>query len=46
MKWETMFLNHFPKSQTYDINGETMTVHCGDAGDLIFRLNWKKRKGQ
>ena len=46
MKWESMFLERFPKSQTYDINGETLTVYCGNAGDLVFRLNWKKRKGQ
>jgi len=44
MKWETMFLQQLEKSKSYTINGETLDIHCGDMGNLIFRLNWKKRK--
>ena len=46
MKWETMFLQQLEKSKSYTINGEALDINCGDAGNLIFRLNWKKRKGE
>ena len=46
MKWESMFLACLEKSKSYTINGETLEINCGDKGNLIFRLNWKKRKGE
>lgn len=46
MKWETMFLQQLEKSKSYTINGETLEINCGEMGNLIFRLNWKKRKGE
>lgn len=46
MKWEKMFLTQLEKSKTYTISGETLDINCGDMGNLIFRLNWKKRKGE
>lgn len=45
-KWEDRFLKQLEKSKSYSINGETLEIHCGDAGNLVFRLNWKKRKGE
>ncbi|MDO8969322.1 MAG: META domain-containing protein, partial [Saprospiraceae bacterium] len=42
MKWESMYLQQLEKSQSYSINGETLEINCGDSGNLIFRLNWKK----
>lgn len=45
-KWESRFLERFEKSKSYVITGETMEINCGDAGNLVFRLNWKKRKGE
>ncbi len=45
-RWEGMFLQRFEKSRSYVITGETMEINCGDAGNLVFRLNWKKRKGE
>jgi len=37
MKWETMFLQQLEKSQSYVLNGETLEINCGVAGNLIFR---------
>ena len=45
-EWESKFLAQFEKSQSYSITGETMEVDCGAAGKILFRLNWKKRKGE
>jgi hypothetical protein len=45
-EWESKFLTQFEKSQSYIITGETMEVDCGPAGKILFRLNWKKRKGE
>ena len=44
--WENMFLERLAKSQTYTINGEMLELHCGDMGNMIFRLNGKKRNGE
>ena len=46
MKWETMFLQQLEKSKSYTVQGETLEINCGDMGSLVFRLNWKKRKGE
>lgn len=46
MKWESMFLQWLPMSKSYTIKGETLEINCGDKGNLLFRLNWKKRKGE
>ena len=35
--WETKFLQRLEKSQTYSIDNETLTIHCGALGQLVFR---------
>lgn len=46
MKWETMFLDWLPESKSYTVKGETLEINCGEKGSIVFRLNWKKRKGE
>lgn len=46
MKWESMFLQSLEKSKSYAIQGETLEIDCAEKGKLLFRQNWKKRKGE
>ena len=45
-EWENKFLRGLEQSKSYKITGETLEIDCGEAGGLVFRLNWKKRKGE
>lgn len=44
-EWENLFLERLPYAKSYRLTGESMEIDCGDMGNLVFRLNWKKRKG-
>ena len=45
-QWEQLFLERLEASRTYRIEGEKLEIQSGDMGGLVFRLNWKKRKGE
>lgn len=45
-EWEQRFLERLQLAKSYYIRGEIMEIDCGDIGNLVFRLNWKKRKGE
>ncbi len=45
-EWESRFLQSLQLAQSYTVEGERMEINCGDMGNLLFRLNWKKRKGE
>lgn len=40
--WEGRYLQQLGKCQSYEIKGETLELHCGEAGKLLFHSNWKK----
>lgn len=44
-QWENTFFTMLPFARSFTIRDETMEINCGDMGNLVFRLNWKKRKG-
>ena len=44
-EWENRFFQFLGQSKTLSITGETMAIDCGENKGLLFRLNWKKRKG-
>ena len=46
MQWEQKFLDYLGIYASYKIIGESLTLNCGEKGSLVFRLNWKKRKGE
>ena len=44
-EWENRLLERLQAAKSYTVQGERMEINCGDMGNLVFRLNWKKRKG-
>lgn len=43
---ETRYMQNLRNAQSFRISGETLEIDCGNMDILVYRLNWKKRKGE